>query len=209
MITIWGRETGLCVKKVLWCCEEVGVKFERIDAGKEFGRTNTEEYLKLNPNGTVPTIVDGDYVLWESHAEMRYLALKYGNSDLYPTSPREHGDVNRWMDWSSGNLWTDTVSIINKYQRVPEEQRNWDVINATAKNLARIWAMADEQLQHKPFISGANFTLADITMGVLAQIWVGFGLKDRPHLEGFEAWYGRISARPGFQRYAMLPLAPN
>ena len=209
MIRIWGRETGLCVKKVLWCCRELDLQFERIDAGKQYGQTNTKEYLAMNPNGTVPTLIDGDYVLWESNAILRYLARQYGHEDIYPMSPREHGDVNRWIDWSSGNLWTDTVWLVNGLMRTPPEKRNLDAISATSKNLAKSWAIADERLSRDPYIAGPSFTIADITMGVLAQLWMGFELTDRPELLGFKGWYDRISARPGFQRYATIPLEPN
>ena len=74
MLRIWGRASSVNVRKVLWCCEELGVPFERVDAGMQFGVVNTPEYRKLNPNGLVPTIEEDGFVLWESHAIVRYLA---------------------------------------------------------------------------------------------------------------------------------------
>src|ERR1700744_5038492 len=63
MMQIWGRLNSVNVQKVLWCCAELGLDYERIDAGLQFGRTNEPDYLTMNPNGRIPTLVDGDFVL--------------------------------------------------------------------------------------------------------------------------------------------------
>ena len=74
-LTIWGRANSVNVQKVLWCAEELGLSYRRIDAGMAFGRNTEPDYLAMNPNGRVPTLVDGDFVLWESNSIMRYFAL--------------------------------------------------------------------------------------------------------------------------------------
>ena len=99
MIKIWGRTDSSNVQKVLWCCGELGIEFERIDWGGKFGGNNDEAYREMNPNGLVPTIKDGDFVLWESNSIMRYLNAKYGNRKLLPSSPEGMANANRWMDW--------------------------------------------------------------------------------------------------------------
>src|SRR5690348_5751273 len=76
-LTIWGRANSVNVQKVLWCLAELDIPYQRIDAGMAFGKNDTPEYLAMNPNGRVPTLVDGDYVLWESNSVMRYLNLAY------------------------------------------------------------------------------------------------------------------------------------
>src|SRR6478672_13656930 len=84
-IKIWGRANSVNVQKVLWCLRELDLAYERIDAGMAFGRNHEPDYLAMNPNGRVPTLVDGDFVLWESNAIMRYFALAYGvGSSIYP-----------------------------------------------------------------------------------------------------------------------------
>jgi glutathione S-transferase len=77
-LTIWGRANSVNVMKVLWCLAELDIAYERIDAGMQFGKNNEAEYLAMNPNARVPTLVDGDYVLWESNSVMRYLCMAYG-----------------------------------------------------------------------------------------------------------------------------------
>jgi glutathione S-transferase len=85
-ITIWGRANSVNVQKVLWCLSELDLAYERIDAGMAFGRNCDPEYLAMNPNARVPTLVDGDYVLWESHSIMRLSGarLSSGFTDLPP-----------------------------------------------------------------------------------------------------------------------------
>ena len=74
-LTIWGRANSVNVQKVLWCLAELDLAYQRIDAGMQFGKNNEAPYLAMNPNGRVPTLVDGDFVLWESNSVMRYLNL--------------------------------------------------------------------------------------------------------------------------------------
>jgi glutathione S-transferase len=76
-LKIWGRANSVNVQKVLWCLRELDLTYERIDAGMAFGRNTEPDYLAMNPNGRVPTLVDGDFVLWESNSVMRYLVLAY------------------------------------------------------------------------------------------------------------------------------------
>jgi glutathione S-transferase len=209
MIKVWGRARGLCVKKVLWCLDELDLEFERVDAGKQYGVTDTEEYLKMNRNGLVPTLKDGDYILWESNAIMRYLAMQYGDKKLYSLTPREHGDVNRWLDWQNGALWPDISAAFIQLIRTPEEKRNHELLNNCAKNLAKNWGILDEYLEGKQFITGDNFTIADIALGVMAQTWVFLDIKDKPSYKNFNNWYQKLEQRRGFQRYAMLAPEPD
>ena len=95
-LTIWGRANSVNVQKVLWCLHELDLAYDRIDAGMQFGKNNEAAYLAMNPNGRVPTLVDGDFVLWESNSVMRYLCLAYGqHSPIYPQAPRARTAVDR------------------------------------------------------------------------------------------------------------------
>jgi glutathione S-transferase len=105
MLKIWGRANSINVQKVLWCCGELELQYERIDAGNEFGITKTAEYQALNSNALVPTIEDGDFRLWESNVIVRYLAHKSGESWLYPSDIETRFDAERWMDWQATVFW--------------------------------------------------------------------------------------------------------
>lgn len=88
MLTIWGRENSNNVKKVRWCAAELGLNYTHINAGGAYGKVNEEPYRSLNPNGLVPLLQDGDFVLWESNTIVRYLAAKFGQTPFYPQDLR-------------------------------------------------------------------------------------------------------------------------
>ena len=98
MLKIWGRRNSSNVRKVLWCAEEIGLAYESIEVGGSFGGTQAADYQAMNPNGLVPVIVDGDFVLWESHTILRYLVGRYGGAALLPQEPRRRAEVEQWMD---------------------------------------------------------------------------------------------------------------
>jgi glutathione S-transferase len=91
MLKIWGRANSINVQKVLWCCGELGLRYERIDAGNEFGLTKTPEYRALNPNALVPTIEDGDFQLWESKCHRSLPRTK--EPGWLPLPGRHHNSV--------------------------------------------------------------------------------------------------------------------
>src|SRR6516225_3216414 len=78
MIRLLGRQTSGNVQKVIFCLEELGLPYVREDYGRQFGNTLTEAYRKFNPTAKVPTLIDGDLVIWESHTILRYLAAVHG-----------------------------------------------------------------------------------------------------------------------------------
>jgi glutathione S-transferase len=98
MLKVMGRATSGNVQKVLWLLEELPRDYVREDYGRQFGNTADAAYLSLNPNGKVPTLVDGDLVIWESNTILRYVCNRSG-SDLYPEEPAARSHVERWMDW--------------------------------------------------------------------------------------------------------------
>ena len=99
MVTVWGRRNSLNVQKAVWALDEAGVPFERLDAGGEFGLLDTESYGRLNPNRRIPTLIDGDTVVWESNAVTRYVAAKWSDGDLWPADPAARALADMWMDW--------------------------------------------------------------------------------------------------------------
>jgi len=165
--------------------------------------------LRLNRNGLVPTLIDDEFVLWESNAIMRYLALRYGPPSLYPSEPKLHADCNRWLDWSVGALWPDIVPLFTALIRTAPDRRDMTAVRTQSARLAKNWTIADEYLAGKQFITGDYFTIADIALGVLAQTYETFELDNKPVTPHLDAWYQRISQRPGFKRFAVLPPEPD
>lgn len=207
MIKIWGRANSVNVQKVLWCCDELVLPFERIDAGGKFGHLDEPAYLAMNPNGKVPTLQDGNFVLWESNAILRYLAMQYGPSSvLYPNEPKVRASIERWLDWSIGTLAPAERPLFLALVRTPPEQRDAAKIATDLAHTAALWTLLDQHLQGRFFLENERFSLADIVLGSFARRWYGLEGVERPVLPNLDRWYQRLTQRQGFRKYIDLPL---
>ena len=205
MLKIWGRVNSVNVKKALWAAEELGLKYERVDAGMQFGVTKTPEYRRMNPNSLVPTIEDDGFVLWESHTIVRYLAAKHGAGTLWPTDPRARADAERWMDWSF-TFQNAMRDVFWGLIRTPPEKRDLKAIEAGAKRSAElIEAVLEKNLENRKYVAGASFTMGDIPIGCEVQRWMRVPIE-RPRLPDVEAWFERLRARPAFLKIVDVPL---
>ena len=126
MLKIWGRANSSNVMKVLWLCDELGIAYEREDAGGAFGKTREPFYLAMNPNSRVPVIEEPDgYTLWESNSILRYLvASRAPGHAAHPADPRARGDVERWMDWQLATMGPPMTVLFWTFVRTPEEKRD-------------------------------------------------------------------------------------
>jgi glutathione S-transferase len=207
VITIWGRSNSVNVQKVLWCCDELVLPYERIDAGLQYGRNHEPEYLAMNPTGRIPTLVDGDYVLWESHSILRYLVMQYGeSSSLYPNDPKARASIDRWLDWTMSMLVPAERPVFLAVVRTPAEKRDAAKLAADCDAVAVLWKMIDAQLQGRFHLEGEKFTLADIVLGSYAKRWYGLEGVERPPLPNLERWYLRLATRSGFRKHIDFPL---
>jgi glutathione S-transferase len=206
-LTIWGRANSVNVQKVLWCLAELDLAYERIDAGMAFGKNDQPEYLAMNPNGRVPTLVDGDYVLWESNSIMRYLNLAYGNgSPIYPQAPQARAAVDRWLDWSLSTLQPVDRPVFWALVRTPVEKRDMIAIQKDVDAEAEVWRVPEALLGSRRYIEGDQFTIADIVLGAFARRWFGVEGVTRPKLPNLERWFALISERPGFKKFIAPPM---
>jgi glutathione S-transferase len=205
MLKIWGRTNSVNVKKVLWAAEELGLKYERIDAGMEHGVTKTPEYMKMNPNSLVPTIEDNGFVLWESHSIVRYLCAKHGAGTLWPTDLQGRADAERWMDWAF-TLQSAMRNVFWGLIRTPPEKRDPEAIEEGRRKSAALLAVPERMLSGRPYLGGAAFTMADIPLGCEVQRWMRVPIE-RPPYPAVEAWFGRLCSRPAFKKIVDLPLS--
>jgi glutathione S-transferase len=207
-LKIWGRANSVNVQKVLWCLRELDLDYERIDAGMAFGRNTEPEYLAMNPNGRVPTMVDGDFVLWESNSVMRYLVLAYGQgSTLYPQAPKPRAAVDRWLDWTLSTMQPVDRPVFWALVRTPVEKRDMVAIQKDADAEAVQWRIVDAQLASRRFIEGDDFTIADIALGAYARRWFGVEGISKPKLANLERWFALFASRPGFQQFLAGPMS--
>ncbi|HEV2676796.1 MAG TPA: glutathione S-transferase family protein [Aliidongia sp.] len=205
MLTIWGRATSSNVQKVLWTCEELSLAFERMEAGREHGQVDQDWYAAMNPNRLVPTLRDGELILWESNTIMRYLANRYGGAALYPVEPGPRALVERWMDWQLSILAPAIAPVFWGLIRPPAGGVDPAQLAGHVDRLARTWALVDRELAQHPYVAGDRLSLADIAMGNSVRRWYAFSFE-RPDLPNLAAWYARLGERPGFRKHLMGPV---
>ena len=207
-LTIWGRANSVNVQKVLWCLAELDLPFERIDAGMQYGVTQEAHYLAMNPNARVPTLVDGDYALWESNSIMRYLCMAYRpDTPIYPGEPKRRAAVDRWLDWTLSTVQPVDRPVFWALVRTPPDKRDMAKVQRDADAAAEVWRIAEHHLSTRRYIEGDTFTLADIAIGAYARRWRGVEGINRPQQPHLARWLALLSERKGFATYVAPPMS--
>ena len=198
MLKLLGRKTSGNVQKVIWLLEEMGEPYDREDYGRQFNNTETPEYRRLNPNAKVPTMVDGDAVVWESNTILRYLCNKRG-SPFYPTAAAKRARVEQWMDWQLSSIYNSYVGVFREAKKAPAERSP-----AFAKDVAELGQqllILEGALGPDPYLAGPEITLAEFSLGPIVRRCLDFPV-DRPPLPKVNAWRQRLAARPVFAKVA-------
>jgi glutathione S-transferase len=193
MIQLLGRATSGNVQKVIFLLEELGLPYERKDYGRQFENTNTAEYGAMNPMKKVPTLVDGDIVVWQSNTILRYLANKVA-SPLYPTDAAQRAKVECWMDWTLAEL---NPAYLGGFRDAKKAEA--DRAPDTATNLANELKLLEAQLAKGEWVAGSQLSLADISLGPIVKRCVGFPLG-LPAFPKTQAWLAALQKRPAFQK---------
>ena len=210
MMTLWGRKSSINVQKVLWVLAELdlreGADFKQIDAGLHFGINKTPEYLKLNPNGLVPTLEDGSLVLWESNTIMRYLAKKFSSTGAFPYDLASQASSDKWMDWQISTLWPSLRVPFLGLTRVPEEERDYSAIKNAFQESNRLLGIFDGVLANQAFCSCSKFNLGDINIALCVKRWIMLADQypdktgPRTELIHLKHWYEMICANTQFTK---------
>lgn len=202
MLKIWGRISSINVRKVVWCAQELGLAFERVDAGRDFGIVQTPAYRALNPNALVPTIedeLDGKrFVLWESNVVVRYLCARHATGTLYPEPLAARFDAERWMDWQQTTLNPAGRDAFMQWVRTPPERRDAAAAARSVAATEHLFARLDAHLATRAHVAGDRFTMADIPIGCEVHRWFGLPAADyrRPHWPHVERYFAALGARP-------------
>jgi glutathione S-transferase len=208
MLKIWGRASSSNVMKVLWLCQELGIEYERIDAGGDFGRTREPFYLAMNPNARVPTLEEPDgFTLWESNSILRYLCGTHGGgAALHPPEPKPRAEVERWMDWQLASVNGPMTTVFFTYVRIPEAKRDYTATAKARDEAEALWAMVERQLAGRDYVAG-GFSLADIALGPYLHRWFSLPIARAP-MPALEALYARLKAsHPGFAIHVAVPMS--
>lgn len=187
-------------QKVVALAHEVGLPLELLPVELFKGGSRTPAMLAKNPNGKVPILEDGDFVLWESNAMLGYLAGKAGRTDLAPTAFRERAEVDRWMSWSLAHFAPAVRKVA--FERIvkklaglgaPDEA----LVKAGIEEFA-VWANVLEQsLGNKEYLCG-RLTIADFSLAPYAALTASCGLDFSPYPKA-SAWLSRMTARNSMQ----------
>jgi glutathione S-transferase len=198
MLKVLGRGTSGNVQKVCWLLEELQQPYGREDYGRQFNNTQTESYLTMNPNGKVPTLVDGDAVVWESNTILRYLCNRLpGGTPLYPTEPAARSEVERWMDWQLASFNPCYLGVFREAKK-KEDERGANFA-ADLKELTAQLDILEKGTAGRPWLAGASFSLADICLGPVVDRALSFPVTF-PALPGIRSWREKVVARDGYKK---------
>lgn len=206
MLKIWGRITSINVQKVVWCADELGLAYERIDVGGAFGGTKTPEYLAMNPNSYVPTLQEDGFTLYESNAIVRYLAARDEAARLWPKDLRARADADRWMEWQSNTFSPAMREAFWQLIRTPESERDAVAIEKSRAAAQRLAAILDAQLARHEYLTPNGFTAADIVVGCSAHRWLNLPVP-REKLANLERWYALLKSRPASRQVTSQALS--
>ncbi len=189
----------------MWCIAELELAHDRIDAGLSYGVVDTPEYLSLNPNGTVPTLIDGhNPPLWETGPVLRYLANQYAPDTFWPSDPVKRAQVDKWAEWSKINVALKfTAPIFWRAVRTPPSKRDPVAIDKAVQNLNMFLAIADQQLAAHAFLVSEELTLADIQFGhcLFRYYDIDITRRDFSHIRRY---YDELTNRPAFRQHVMV-----
>jgi glutathione S-transferase len=194
MIKIYGSMRSSAAR-CFWTLEEVGVAYETQEVNFKEKEHKSDWYMKLNPNGKVPTLVDGEFVLWESCAINDYIAEKY-KPELLGSSVEEKALVRQWTYWSLLHVqkYFDVVMYFSMFQ--------WGTEEASEKakvDVVPFLTVLENHLVGKNFMVGETFTLADVNLATIMNI--GMSVKiDFSAFPNIMRWMGTMQARPAMAK---------
>lgn len=206
MLTIYGRATSSNVQLVMWAVGELGLAHERLDYGHVHGGLDTPEFGTMNPHRKVPVLRDGDLVMWESAAILRYLAARYGDGGAFwPTDPVDRARVDMWAEWGKNELCQAfTVPIFWSRVRTAAADRDEAALARAVSRFEDYLGHLADRLEGRAFICGDDFSAADIVIGHLLYRWFTIDVP-RAANPAVESYYERLTERPAYRDHVMVP----
>lgn len=209
MITVYGRATSSNVQAVMWGAAELGLTVARLEYGHDFGGLDTPEFLAMNPNGLIPVLRDGDLVIWESCAILRYLAARYGDGGAFwPADPAERAPVDQWAEWGKVSFCSNfTVPIFWARVRTAAADRDEDALAGALRHFETRLDILDARLAGRDFVCGDDLSLADIVIGHV--LWRYYDIDiPRPGHPNVAAYAARLATRPAYREHVMVSYDP-
>jgi glutathione S-transferase len=201
MIQIYGP-AGSSAGRCFWALEEVGVPYEAVPVNMRAKDHKKPEFLRMNPNGKVPVLKDGDFVLWESMAINFYLAEKYKPA-LLGADLQEKAEVLKWSFWALVEYQTPIIEAFIQKVFVPEAHRDHAIIAKSLEKIAPLNQLLEQQLTDRNYLVGSSFSLADINVASVAKLCPMIG-ADLSQFPAIQSWVNRLMERPAALKVAEL-----
>lgn len=201
MIQIYGP-AGSSAGRCFWALEEVGVPYEAVPVNMRAKDHKKPEFLRMNPNGKVPVLKDGDFVLWESMAINFYLAEKYKPA-LLGADLQEKAEVLKWSFWALVEYQTPIIEAFIQKVFVPEAHRDHAIIAKSLEKIAPLNQLLEQQLTGRNYLVGSSFSLADINVASVAKLCPMIG-ADLSQFPAIQSWVNRLMERPAALKVAEL-----
>jgi len=201
MIQIYGSPKSSAGRCFLML-EECGLNYKIMPLDMPNKEHKTEQFLKLNPNGKVPCMVDEGFVLWESAAIVQYLAEKH-MPEMLGTSLKEKSLVQQWSFWTMTEAQPPLVDILIQKFFVPEDKRDTALIARREKQLPNIFAVLENSLADKKFLAGNKYSVADLMVGSAMNLAMGVG-QSFAQYPNIKAWMNELMSRPAWQKFAEI-----
>ena len=208
---LWGRPSSARTQKIMLALAELGIEYQFILASatmgydgsvaqgySPYGVVETPEYLSMNPNGTIPTINDNGFILWESNAIVQYLGMNYDPALFFEDSTRIFSSAARWMMWENNQLIPPMHELVMQLVRLPNHERDISKIDAAREKLIEELTIVDSQLKKTEFIAADSWTMGDIPMTIRCHRWHLLDI-DRPDMPNLERYYKAVKLRPSFR----------
>ena len=188
-------------RKVLAGFDLIGMPYETAHVDYFTAGQKAPEYLAINPNASLPTLADGDFILWESNAILQYAADRKGNAALYPTDLKTRADINRWLLWESSSWFPSCYVYLveNVVKPLLKAEPDKSVTDAQDANFHKLAAILDTRLAKQPWVAGQSVTIADISLAAPMHLhkYQKLPLQEHPNLR---AWMSRVEALPCWQK---------
>lgn len=204
MITIWGRATSSNVQTAMWALAELGLQHQRLDWGGAFGGNDDAAYRTMNPNGLIPVMKDGDTVIWESPAILRYLGAQYGDEAFWPSDPAKRARLDMWAEWTKTSICPELIyKVFWQLVRTKAADRSQTMVESGVNALKTLMPRLDARLGNDSYLGGDSVCFADILSGhVLYRYYtMDFQKAATPNID---AYYERLQQRPAYREHVMV-----
>ncbi len=197
MLQLYGNPRSRAIR-CLWMLEEIGQPYQVVDKSTRADDLQTGEYLRLNPNARIPTLVDGDVVLWESMAINLYLAQKY-DGPLHCADAATLGLAAQWSFWAMLEVEHLLLSTMEHRALLAEFSRDASVVERNMLLLQRPLKVLNDALVPRGHLAGESFTVADLNVASIL-VWGKMARLDFSPWPDLKRWPWSTTHRGSWRR---------